>query len=254
MQISQVGINLIKSFEGCVLTAYQDVAGVWTIGYGHTSGISQGQSITQQEADDLLRSDIESFSNGVNDLVHVPLNQYQFDALVSFSYNVGIHAFATSTLLEKLNNGDYRGASEEFDLWVHAGGNVLQGLVNRRLAEKTLFNREIEIPVSVPINHTTTYTVQSGDNLSVIAQNFGTTVSNLVEINGIDNPNLIYVGQVLKINGQPTIQNYTIRSGENLSVIASRMNTTVDAIMALNPQIQNRNLVYAGQIIKVPIK
>lgn len=148
MQISQVGINLIKSFEGCRLTSYQDVGGVWTIGYGHTSGVRSGVSITQQQADSLLVQDLQSFSDAVNSLVKVSLNQYQFDALVSFVYNVGKGAFASSTLLQKLNNGDYAGASNEFSLWVHVGTQVIQGLVNRRKAEQTLFNRMVENPSS----------------------------------------------------------------------------------------------------------
>jgi lysozyme len=253
MNVSQVGINLIKSFEGCRLSAYQDVGGVWTIGYGHTAGVRSNDVISQEQAESLLKSDIESFANAVNDLVHVPLNQYQFDSLVSFTYNVGIHAFATSTLLQMLNAGDYSGASNQFDLWVHAGQKVIQGLVTRRNAEKTLFNKVVEIPVQSQ----NTYTVQSGDNLTHIANRFGKTVSELVTLNGISNPNLIQVGQVLRLNGSvphATTQNYTIRSGENLSVIASRMGTSVNAILALNPSIKNRNLVYAGQVIKVPSK
>lgn len=203
MNLSQVGINLIKSFEGCRLTSYQDVGGVWTIGYGHTSNVYANMSITQQQADAFLEQDLQRFSQAVASAVKVPLNQYQFDALVSFCYNVGVHAFATSSLLKRLNRGDYSGACEEMDLWIHAGGKVVQGLVNRRNAEQALFNRVVETPKPTP-----------------------TLVT----------------------------QNYTIRSGENLTKIASRMGTTVGVLCRLNPQIKNPNLVYAGQVIKVPRK
>jgi lysozyme len=198
MNISQVGINLIKSFEGCRLTAYKDVAGVLTIGYGHTSGVRSGQTITQAQADALLVQDLKKFCDTVNANIRVPINQYQFDALVSFAYNVGATAFKTSTLLEMLNKKDYHGASNQFLLWVHAKGKVVQGLVNRRKAEKALFDKAIATP--------------------------------------------------------PTTQDYTIRTGENLTVIAKRMNTTVAKIVSLNPSIKNPNVVYAGQKIKVPSK
>jgi lysozyme len=146
MKISQVGINLIKSFEGCILHEYKDAVGVPTIGYGHTGGVRPNQTITQQQAEELLKQDLEKFEKGVTDLVKVPLNQYQFDALVSFSFNVGLGALQTSTLLKKLNAKDYSGASKEFDKWVHAGGDVLRGLVSRRDAEQSLFNRHVETP------------------------------------------------------------------------------------------------------------
>jgi GH24 family phage-related lysozyme (muramidase) len=196
MNISQSGLDLIKSFEGCVLHAYQDVGGVWTIGYGHTGGVREGQVISQSDADVMLKFDVQKFVNAVNENVKVSMNQNQFDALVSFTYNCGSSALHTSTLLEKLNKSDFVGASNEFDRWVHAGGKVIQGLVNRRVKEKTLFLK----PVSKPKPTTQNYTVRSGENLTRIAKRFGTTVSTLVKLNpAIKNPNLIYNGQVIKI-------------------------------------------------------
>jgi len=199
MQISQTGINLIKSFEGCRLTAYKPVSTekYWTIGYGHYgSDVREGQVISQNEAETLLKFDMRVYEKTVNDLVKVPLNQNQFDSLVSFTYNVGREGFRTSTLLQKLNNKDYNGASNEFDRWIHAGGKVMNGLVRRRKVEKDLFLKGGSIPA--------------------------------------------------------TTQNYTIRSGENLTKISQRFHTTIDKIMSLNPQIKNKNVVYAGQVIKVP--
>ena len=139
---SKAGIELIKSFEGCRLTSYQDVAGIWTIGYGHTGNIKPGMSITQQQADTFLRSDLARFEHCINRCVTVPLTQNMFDALVSFTYNVGTGAFQRSTLLCKLNRGDTAEAAEEFDKWIHAGKKVIPGLVRRRREEKELFLRK----------------------------------------------------------------------------------------------------------------
>lgn len=136
---SQAGVNLIKSFEGCRLTAYQDSAGVWTIGYGHTSGVKKGMTITEAQAEAYLKGDLGTAENAVNGKVTYSIKQNQFDALVSFTYNVGSGNFGSSTLLKKLNQGDITGAANEFDKWNKAGGQVLEGLVRRRAAEKAMF-------------------------------------------------------------------------------------------------------------------
>jgi lysozyme len=139
MQISQQGIDFIKQEEGVRLKAYPDADGVWTIGYGHTKGVHEGMVITQEEAENLLKQDLETFETGVANLVKVPLDQHQFDALVSFSYNLGLGNLAGSTLLHKLNDKDYQGAAAEFGKWVHARHQVLPGLVARRQAEEKMF-------------------------------------------------------------------------------------------------------------------
>lgn len=140
MKISQKGLNLIKSFEGLELKAYKDSVGVVTIGYGSTgTHVSMGQTLTVQQAEELLRKDVSRFEEGVGKLVKVTINQNQFDALVSFSFNLGLGNLSSSTLLKKLNAGDYEGASLEFERWNKAGGKVLNGLTRRRLAEKELF-------------------------------------------------------------------------------------------------------------------
>jgi lysozyme len=145
MNVSKYCIELVKKLEGCILEAYKDQAGVPTIGVGHTGGVYMGQKITQAQADELLRKDLAEFVEAVNSLVKVPLNQNQFDALVIFSFNVGKGALAKSTLLKKLNAGDYKGAAEQFDVWnkitdPDTGKKVVsQGLANRRNAEQALF-------------------------------------------------------------------------------------------------------------------
>ena len=144
MQTSEKGIALIKQFEGCKLTAYQDSVGVWTIGYGWTQPVDgkpirAGMTIKQETAERLLKTGLVSYESDVSRLVKVGVTQGQFDALVSFTYNLGARSLSTSTLLRKLNAGDYAGAAEEFLRWNKAGGKVLTGLTRRREAERALF-------------------------------------------------------------------------------------------------------------------
>ncbi|MDX5376375.1 MAG: lysozyme [Halomonas sp.] len=146
MQLSPDGLELIQRHEGLRLHAYRDAVGVPTIGYGHTSTARMGQVITELEALELLLADVERFENAVERLVQVPLNQHQFDSLVSFTFNLGAGALAKSTLLRKLNAGDYQGAAAEFDHWVHAGGRKLKGLVKRRADERRLFETPTHKP------------------------------------------------------------------------------------------------------------
>lgn len=136
---SQKGIDLIKEFEGFRDTAYFCPANVLTIGYGHTKTCKPGQVISTTEGEKLLRQDVRRFENAVNVLAKVPLNQSQFDALVSFAFNVGVGAFKKSTLLRLLNQGKYDLAANEFKRWVNGGGRKLPGLVRRRKAERALF-------------------------------------------------------------------------------------------------------------------
>lgn len=144
MQVSNAGISLIKEFEGCRLKAYQDSVGVWTIGYGWTQPvdgrkIGPGMVIDQATAERLLKCGLVQYEQGVNQLVKVIITPGQFDALVSFAYNLGLRSLSTSTLLRKLNAGDKQGAADEFGKWVNAGGVRLNGLVKRREAERKLF-------------------------------------------------------------------------------------------------------------------
>ena len=139
MRTSQKGIDLIKKFEGCRLNSYRCPAGVWTIGYGHTKGVKEGEKITQAQAEDFLKEDLKIYERAVEGCAKVPLSQNQFDALVSFCYNCGGEALRTSTLLRLLNEGRYFEAAEQFLRWNKAGGKVLEGLTRRRHEEKILF-------------------------------------------------------------------------------------------------------------------
>ena len=142
MRISQEGVNLIKHFEGCRLEAYKCPAGVWTVGYGHTKGVKEGDAIEQEAAEAFLIEDLEAFEQAVARLVKVPITQQQFDALVSFTFNLGAGNLAASTLLRKLNNYQYAEVPEQMMRWVKAGGQVLDGLVRRRAAEAALFQNK----------------------------------------------------------------------------------------------------------------
>ena len=139
MEISQEGLSLIKKFEGCKLQSYKCAAGVWTIGYGSTNGIEEGMEISQERADMLLLEDVEVFEKAVNELVEVPLEQNQFDSLISWTFNLGPTNLKNSTLLKVLNNKNYDEVPTQIKRWNKAGGKVLQGLVRRREAEALLF-------------------------------------------------------------------------------------------------------------------
>lgn len=146
MHVSSSGIDLICNFEGKRLVAYDDGVGVWTIGFGTTiypNGIKvkKGDVCTEAQAKAYMAHDLKKFELAVNNAVTVPLNQNQFDALVSLAYNIGTNAFKNSTLVKNLNAGDIRGAANQFDVWIKAGGKRMQGLVNRRAKEKALFLR-----------------------------------------------------------------------------------------------------------------
>lgn len=305
MNISNKGLELIKSYEGCRLTAYKCPAGVWTIGYGHTNNVYEGMKITQEQADNMLREDVKYYADAV-DRYNSRFNftQEEFDSLTSFTYNCGVGSL--NAVMSCCNTKQE--IAEECKLYNKAGGQVLAGLVRRREEEYQLFNQGINnvtpnqirvknddgtytvkagdtlgtiadefgynyedlakwsnisdancisvgqiIRFSAPVtinNSANTYTVVAGDNLSAIASKFKTTVSNLCSLNNISNPNLIYVGQVLKINETASNISYTIVTGDNLSAIAAQFNTTVSAICNIN-NISNPNLIYPGQVLKI---
>ena len=215
MSLSQAGLNLIKSHEGLRTTAYQDPVGVWTIGYGHTGTAKPGQKITEAQAEQLLRQDVGWAQDAVRKNVKVPLTQGQFDALVSFTFNLGAGALGRSTLLKKLNAGDYAGAQAEFGKFVHAGGRVLPGLVRRRNEEAQMFGNQRPQGGTAPAPQPSTPPAPAPDT--------GTAAGS-----------------------------YTVRSGDTLSGIAARHGVSLSALTAANPQIRNPNLIHPGQKINIP--
>ena len=140
MNISNEGLSLIKKFEGCELNSYKCAAGVPTIGYGSTHGIEMGMSISRARAEELLLEDIAKFEDHVNNNVKVPLNQNQFDAMVSWTFNLGGGNLKSSTLLKVLNGSDYTDVPNQIKCWNKANGKVLEGLIRRREAEALLFD------------------------------------------------------------------------------------------------------------------
>ena len=206
MNISETGIELIKKFEGCVLKAYKCPAGVWTIGYGHTAGVKKGQTITKTEAENYLKQDLNKYELTVNNLVNVPLNQNQFDALVSFCYNLGAGNLKSSTLLKLLNKEDYIGAAEQFDRWVYAGGKKLSGLVKRRAAEKELFKKNINNEFYIVTANVLNIRKSAGVNhkiLKVAYKNDVIKISNVVGNWGklSDTPGWVSMKYIKKIKG-----------------------------------------------------
>ncbi len=141
---SDAGLALTKSFEGLRLEAYQDSGGVWTVGYGHTGpGLLAGMKISQADADMMLRADVAVAVNSVNRAVTEEISQHQFDALVDFCFNVGRGNFLQSSLLHKLNDGDFEGAAAQFLLWINVNGKRADGLVKRRKAEAAMFRGQL---------------------------------------------------------------------------------------------------------------
>lgn len=254
MNLGDKGIELIKKYEGCRLTAYKAVPTetYFTIGWGHYGpDVKEGQTITQEQADTMFLEDVKIYSNAVDQYnSKYNFNQNQFDALTSFAYNCGVGALGN--VMSVCNTKQE--IAEECKLYNKGGGVVLAGLVRRREEEYQLFMSDIEneSPTQEVNTNADTYTVKSGDTLSAIASKYNTTVDKLVSINGISNPNLISVGQVLKLKGELSTGNktYTVVAGDNLSSIANRFNTTVERICSLNG-ISNPNLIYAGQVLKL---
>lgn len=142
MKISAEGLALIKKFEGCELTAYQCSAGVWTIGYGHTKGVEKGMTISKESAEEMLIEELNEYEDYITDNVTSPLSQNQFDAMVSWVYNLGPSNLLASTLLKVLNAGDYEGVPAQIKRWNKAGGQTLDGLIRRREAESLLFQNK----------------------------------------------------------------------------------------------------------------
>ena len=139
MKISEDGLELIKKFEGCETSAYQDSVGVWTIGFGHTKGVEEGQTCSMEDAETMLADEMDEYEGYINDMVRVDLQQHEFDSLVAWVYNLGPTNLRESTMLKVLNGGQFDRVPEEMNRWNRAGGEVLEGLVRRRQAESLMF-------------------------------------------------------------------------------------------------------------------
>lgn len=193
MKISAEGLQLIKDSEGLRLKAYRCSAGVWTIGYGTTSAtglidIKPDTTITKAQAEKLLLKSLKAYEDCVNECVKVELKQSQYDALVCFCYNIGCGAFKKSTLLKKLNKGDYSAVPSELMKWTKAGGKNVAGLVNRRTKEAALWSKDeweadeepneiVEVKRDVP-------TVVNKENVTFAASTLALTGTGFLDGNG----------------------------------------------------------------------
>lgn len=220
MKISQVGIDLIKSFEGCVLTAYLCPSNVWTIGYGHTSGVYQGQTITKAQAEQYLKEDIVKYENYVNN-TGLSLNQNQFDTLVSFTYNCG-----SGNLKKLIANRSLSEIADAILLYNKSRGTVLKGLVRRREAERKLFltpvNTNTQLAENEPIgenggnNMVPVYTYSKAkDGSKKLSQNF--QVKEFACKDGSDPiliaPELVTILQAIRSHfGKPVVINSAYRT------------------------------------------
>lgn len=149
MTTSQRGRALIKQFEDFRADAYQDVVGVWTIGYGFTHGVKPGQRMTAAQAEARLTTELLEYERAVLAACKIGANQNQFDALVSLAWNIGAPRLATSTVIKAHNRGDYTAAARAFNLWNKAGGKEWPGLTRRRAAEAALYLEPVAVPVPV---------------------------------------------------------------------------------------------------------
>ena len=155
MKTSKAGLDLIRKWEGCRLTAYRDSVGVWTIGYGLTSAaglitVGKGLTITQKQADDYLVAALAKYESAVSKAISRTMTQAQFDAFVSLCYNIGPGAFAGSTAVKRFNAGDIAGAADAILMWNKAGGKVLKGLENRRADERAMFLTPAKEAMPIP--------------------------------------------------------------------------------------------------------
>lgn len=150
MKTSPKGISLITEFEGFRSAAYQDVVGVWTIGYGFTLGVQPGDTITKEQAKRRLARELESYEAAVTRACTNEPNQNEFDALVCFAFNVGIGGMRKSSVIKAHNRGDHQAAARAFQLWNKAGGVVYAGLTRRRAAEAALYLTPMPDDVSDP--------------------------------------------------------------------------------------------------------
>lgn len=146
MKVSDNGVNFVKRWEGLYLKAYQDIVGVWTIGYGHTKGVKPSDRLAnEQEAHEILKEDLQSHMWKADSQITVELTQNQYDAIVSFCFNLGANILTGSSLLSYINNEQWQQASNEMLDYCHAGGKFVQGLYNRRKAEAELFMTNVGV-------------------------------------------------------------------------------------------------------------
>ena len=247
MKISEKGLNIIKKYEGCRLKAYKDPVGIWTIGIGHTKGVREGQTITQAQADEFLQEDVAWAEKAVakyDSIYH--WNQNQFDALVSFAFNVGSIDQLTANGTRTIGT-----ISNKIPLYNKASGKVLTGLMRRRAEEKALFDTKTnEKPKADPVPAKKKTVSEIADE--VIAGKWGngnerkTKLTeagyNYTEIQAEVNKRL----GGSKSGSSAKKKTYTVKKGDTLTAIAKKYGTTINKLKAANG-IKNANKIYVGQ-------
>ncbi|EAG3021928.1 LysM peptidoglycan-binding domain-containing protein [Listeria monocytogenes] len=279
MDISKTGVQFIANYEGLRLKAYKAVPTekYYTIGYGHYGAdVKQNMTITKEKALSMFKSDLKGYVQAVNDAVKVPLNQNQFDALVSLCYNIGKNGLKTSSLVARLNKKDYTGAANEFLLWNKSGGKVYQGLVNRRTAERALFLKGAAKPVEPAekpskANHLGKFKDTNKGVLSAKASTYATgekipsavkgKTYTVIQAKPYNHGKSSYMyllkeimswvkGEDISVKKASSPVTYTVKAGDTLSGIASKYKTTVSALQKKNG-IKNANTIRVGQKLKI---
>ncbi len=280
MDISKNGVNFIANYEGLRLKAYKAVPTekYYTIGYGHYGAdVKQNMTITKEKALSMFKSDLKGYVQAVNDAVKVPLNQNQFDALVSLCYNIGKNGLKTSSLVARLNKKDYTGAGNEFLLWNKSGGKVYQGLVNRRTAERALFLKAVPKPAEPAKTASKASLGKFKDTnkgvLSAKASTYATgekipsavkgKTYTVIQAKPYNHGKSSYMyllkelmswvkGEDISVKGKKTSSpvTYTVKAGDTLSGIASKYKTTVSALQKKNG-IKNANTIRVEQKLKI---
>jgi GH24 family phage-related lysozyme (muramidase) len=211
-KINQAGLELVKSFEGLRLNAYQDSVGVWTIGYGSTKGVKRGQRITEEEAEELLREDLSTAEAGVEAALAEDVTDNQFAACVSLAFNVGVGAFRKSSIVKFINSGDPLLAADRFLLYDRAGGKKLAGLTRRRKAERKLFltddepilNGEATEPAPMAVLTETKTTVETAEGKTEEKTSFASSVVSSEKAKEIAGTGLSTIGNKLATGGIST--------------------------------------------------
>lgn len=275
MNISQNGVNLIKSFEGLRLTAYKAVSTetYYTIGYGHYGpDVKKGSTITEKQAEDMLKDDLLLYVDAVNANVSRKINQNQFDALVSFTYNVGIYAFKTSTLLKRVNA--YRDADVpyEFSRWNKSGGVVLAGLVTRRKKEADLYMTAVATtptpepepeptPTPTPEPEPTPTPTPTPEPEPVPIPDPEPVPDPIIDVEpekpseetGKDNSSSTQKDDSrLDSTNVGTSSTYIVKKGDTVSAIANKFNISLTKLLIANPQVKYSWLIHPNDKINIP--
>jgi GH24 family phage-related lysozyme (muramidase) len=262
--IGSAGLALIKKFEGCRLEAYQDVARIWTIGYGHTSGVTAGMNITEVQAEEYLKEDCQRFADAVDGLGR-DFNDNQRDALISFAFNLGENNLKKVTV----NNRSCEDIAQAMPLYCSACGEKLQGLVDRRNAEVKLFNTPCASVVAASahvhgIGEVVTVSSYYNSSTDEFQKAIYKTLENVTVgriVDNVHNPYRLDRDGVamgwcndgdIRVDGiqQESVQIHVVQAGETLSKIARQYGTTVENLVSLNG-IGNPNEINVGQPVKI---